>query len=172
MISSRDDIISILPDNSIGCELGVFEGDFSEKLLLSKKFNQLYLVDLFNGPAWNFGKHYRDASILHNNVKNRFAKYPEVKVVKQDSVSFLRSTKYIFDFIYIDTIHSYEYCIQELNAAHKCIKNNGYICGHDYCLEFQGVINAVKEFSEKYQYTPIITQEKDYPSFVIQINNK
>lgn len=170
-ILHRNQITDLLPKNSIGCELGVFEGDFSEQLISSNKFDKLYLVDLFSGPAWNFGKHYPDAAVLYDSVKNRFQDKQEVYVIKQDSVSFLKSSELKFDFIYIDTIHSYEYLSQELAEAYNLIKSNGYICGHDYCTEFGGVIQAVKEFSEKYQYEVSSTKESGYPSFIIHIKD-
>ena len=168
-IPHRNNITDLLSPNSIGCELGIFEGDFSETLLSSNKFSTLYLVDLFTGPAWNFGKHYPDSSVLYDKVTQRFLDNKEVSVIKQDSLSFLRSTNTKFDFIYIDTVHSYDLTSQELIAAQKCIKPGGYICGHDYCSEFSGVIDAVIEFSEKYNYTVIVTQEKFYQSFIMKI---
>ena len=168
-IYHRNDITNLLPYNSIGCELGVFEGDFSEQLLSSEKFASLYLVDIFNGPACNFGKYYNDASVLYDIVKSKFLDRKEVHIIKQDSLSFLQSINLTFDFVYIDTIHSYEHLIQELFLAHNHIKQGGYICGHDYCLEFNGVIQAVDEFTKKYGYTASITKEQQYPSFIIQI---
>jgi hypothetical protein len=168
-ISHRNNITNILPYNSVGCEIGVFEGNFSEQLILSNKFSKLYLVDLFSGPACNFGKYYEDAAVLYGSVKSKFVNNKEIEVIKEDSLNFLRSTNISFDFIYIDTIHSYEYLSQELSLAYRCIKKGGYICGHDYCYEFNGVIKAVTEFCELHGYQPIITQETDYPSFIIEI---
>lgn len=168
-IYNRKDIPSLLNPGSIGCELGVFEGDFAQDLLLSNKFNKLYLIDIFSGYASNFGKYYPDASTLYNLVTTRFQNNSAIEVVKQDSVSFLSSTQIKFDFIYIDTVHTYEHLSQELKAAHQCVKTGGYICGHDYCSEFSGVVDAVIEFSEKYCYPLMITQEAIYPSFIIHI---
>lgn len=169
-IQSRNNITDLLQYNSVGCELGVFEGDFSEILLSSGKFQKLYLVDLFSGPAWNGGKHYPDAGVLYEFVNEKFSNNTEiVSVIKQNSTDFLKLTNIKFDFIYIDTIHTYECLSQELSLAHKIIKPSGYICGHDYCSEFNGVIDAVSEFSEKYNYKVIITKENSYPSFMIQI---
>lgn len=170
MINTRNEITDLLPYNSIGCELGVFEGEFSQQLLNSNKFHKLYLVDIFSGQASNFGKHYEDASVLYDIVKNKFQDNNTVEVLKEDSITFLKSTTTKFDFIYIDTIHSYDFLIQELEAAHKVIKSGGYICGHDYCLIFDGVIKAVTEFTNKYGYSVIITTEHDYPSFIISVS--
>jgi len=172
MINTRDEITNLLCSNSVGCELGVFEGEFSQQLLNSGKFNKLYLVDIFSGQASNFGKHYQDASVLHDIVINRFSNNSSVEVIKSDSITFLRSTNIKFDFIYIDTIHSYDFLIQELEAAHAIIKSGGYICGHDYCLTFDGVIKAVKEFVDRYGYSIVSTTENDYPSFIIKIDKK
>ena len=170
MIKTRDDITNILPANSIGCEIGVFEGEFAEQLLSSEKFNKLYLVDIFSGKASNFNKHYEDSSVLYDIVKNKFSNDKRVEVIKEDSISFLKSTNIKFDFIYIDTIHSYDFLIQELEAAHNIINKHGYICGHDYCSTFEGVIRAVQEFVQKYQYALTITEENDFQSFIIHMD--
>lgn len=168
-IDNRNNITDILPTDSVGCEIGVFEGDFSKVLLDSNKFKKLYLVDYFSGPAWNFNKHYPDASVLYDKVKNRFSDDSRVSVIKNDSVSFLKTTNLLFDFIYIDTIHSYEYLSQELLLAHKLIKKEGYLCGHDYCQEFDGVIRAVQDFIKQFKYPLSITLDKPYCSFIIKI---
>jgi hypothetical protein len=168
MINTRNDICSLLPKDSIGCELGVFEGDFSSVLLGSNKFKQLYLVDVFNGKASNFNKSYEDASVLESLVRNKFSHSPEVVVIKQDSISFLQSMPDLFfDFIYIDTVHSYEHTAKELNESYRVIKNNGLICGHDYCPMFNGVIDAIKDFIQAKGLLLTITTEHDFPSFII-----
>lgn len=168
-INTRNQIVDLLPTHSIGCELGVFEGDFSASLLDSNKFDKLYLVDLFSGSASNFGKCYSDASVLYDSVKNRFKQNSSITVIKQDSVTFLQTTNTRFNFIYIDTVHTYDHLIKELKAANNCIVPNGYICGHDYCQEFHGVIDAVKEFTQQYNYPLTVTSESQYPSFIIHI---
>lgn len=170
MINTREQITDLLNYNSVGCELGIFEGEFSQILVNSNKFDKLYLVDTFSGKAYNFGKEYEDASVLENKAKNRFESYPVIEVIKNDSLSFLKSMpNNSFDFIYIDTIHSYEQTIIELEEAYRTIKNSGLICGHDYCLQFSGVIRAVTEFCEKYMHKILVTQEKDYPSFILTV---
>jgi hypothetical protein len=172
MINTRESIPELLNTNSVGCEVGIFEGDFSQVLVDSGKFKKLYLVDIFSGVASNFNKTYNDASCLEQKNKDRFLSKNFVEIIKRDSISYFRSIPdNFFDFIYIDTIHSYEQTTLELYECHRTIKNNGFICGHDYCLQFNGVIKAVKEFCLKYNYEPIITTEKDYPSFIIKIKS-
>lgn len=170
MINIRNQIVSLLNDNSVGCELGIFEGDFSDVLIQSNKFTRLFLIDIFDGTAFNFGKVYNNASILENHVKNRFKQYDYVTVIKNDSLSFLRSMQNnSLDFIYIDTVHSYDQTQKELEESYRVIKNNGLICGHDYCTMFNGVIESVQEFIQKYHFKLDITKESDFPSFIIQV---
>jgi hypothetical protein len=172
-MNTRNQIVDLLPIDSIGCELGVFEGNFSEILTASKKFKKLYLVDIFSGIASNFGKTYTDASVLEQYVKNKFTEYSIVEIIKQDSLTFLQSLpNNSLNFIYIDTVHSYEQTMNELNESYRVIQNGGYICGHDYCEIFQGVIDSVTDFTKKYNLDIIITQENDFPSFIIQVINK
>ena len=57
-ILNRNNLTDLLPYYSIGCELGVFEGEFSQTLWNSNKFAELHLVDIFTGEASNFGKPY------------------------------------------------------------------------------------------------------------------
>jgi hypothetical protein len=172
-INSRKDITNLLEPSSMGCELGVFEGEFSADLWNSKKFDQLYLVDIFSGKASNFGKSYDDASVLENIIRQKFIQDSGVRVFKSDSVTFLQSTpSNFFHFIYIDTTHTYETTVLELEESYRCIKNNGYICGHDYTsIHFPGVVNAVNEFCDSYSTeVHIIDQNEPYPSFYIKIS--
>lgn len=166
-IAHRDHLVDLLPGNCIGCELGVFEGEFSSTLLRSNKFSELYLVDSFAGPAWNFGRHYPEASVLYEKVSQRFANDVRVRVIKGDSVAFLETSPALFDFVYIDTVHSYEHLRRELSAALGVMRKPGYICGHDYCDEFPGIARAVDEFTAAHGLRYQVTQDAPYRSFAI-----
>lgn len=154
MIKSRFNISDILPNNIIGCELGVFEGDFSEVLINTEKFSKLYLVDLFDGLVESGDTHGNNVKVksgleLQESVINRFLKDDRVVISKNDSISFLSffDDEY-FDFVYIDTSHQYEHTKAELELAFKKVKTGGIIAGHDYNeYQFHGVVLAVNEFS-------------------------
>lgn len=156
MINTRDEINLLLKPNSVGCELGVFEGEFSEILLKEDKFFKLYLVDLFDGIVESGDKSgnnvkYKNSIDLLNTVSNKFSHKKCVEIVKKDSVSFLESfPDNYFDFIYIDTSHQYEHTKKELNVSLRKIKKYGIIAGHDYNkYKFDGVVRAVDEFSKE-----------------------
>jgi hypothetical protein len=168
-IRHRDNITDILQPHAVGCELGVFEGEFSQTLWNSGKFDRLYLVDSFTGFARNDDKRYDDASVLHDVVKAKFKDNDKITIIKQTSVSFLETTDVLFDFIYIDTVHSYDYTVKEIAAAHKRMKPGGFVCGHDFCKETKGVIRAVNEFCKANKLQVAVTKETKYPSFMIKV---
>lgn len=156
MINTRDKISEILKYDTIGCELGVFEGDFSNLLIKTNKFKKLYLVDLFDGLVQSGDKNGNNIKYIHghellNIVSNKFKNENRIEIIKQDSISFLNSfPDNFFDFIYIDTTHQYEHTKNELFLSLKKIKKGGIISGHDYNeIHFAGVFNAVNEFAEK-----------------------
>lgn len=83
----------------------------------------------------------------------------KVDVIKSDSIIALSQfpDKY-FDWIYLDSSHSYEHTKRELEIAQHKIKPDGLICGHDYTLgnwmiwiRF-GVIEAVNEFCSEHNF--------------------
>ena len=45
MAQVRDFLLKLLPQNSIGAEIGVHKGDFSEEILRDVRPNELHLID-------------------------------------------------------------------------------------------------------------------------------
>lgn len=174
MIHTREEIPSLLKDGSVGCEIGVFEGEYSQVLADSGKFNKLYLVDVFSGVASSgdksgkYVKTYSDAGMLFEHNQNRFSRYDFVEVVKQDGISFLNQKPNYFDFVYIDTLHTYNHTLKELEAAYSAVKSGGYITGHDYNdSQYSGLVRAVKEFCDKYQLRFQTTDQDFLESYII-----
>ena len=175
MIHTREEIPSILAQESIGCEIGIFEGEYSQVLVDSKKFKQLYLVDIFSGTASSGDKSghnvktYNNASVLYDHNKSKFDGYDSIEIVKEDGIEFLNRMPNLFDFIYIDTVHTYTHTLKELEAAYLSTKKGGYICGHDYNeQQYSGLVRAVKEFCGKYSLSFETTDQDILESYMIQ----
>jgi hypothetical protein len=171
-INEREEIPSILPENIIGCEIGVFEGDYAQILVDSGKFKELYLVDSFRGFVFSGDKRgqnvkkYKDSSVLFEQNKSRFSKYDFVKVLKEDGISFLKRMANKLDFIYIDTLHTYVQTQKELESAYTAIKTGGIISGHDYNEKhYGGLVRAVKEFCLKYNLELNLTKKDGLESY-------
>ncbi|MDG2497881.1 MAG: class I SAM-dependent methyltransferase [Flavobacteriaceae bacterium] len=172
LLTSREELLSVLPTGGTVAELGVDEGDFSEAILNISKPLKLHLIDLWGSKRYNQNK--------CKSVENRFS-----KEVKENSVEINvgLSTDVVtnfqdnyFDWIYIDTTHSYKTTIEELETYRTKIKPNGYIAGHDFILGNwdglvrYGVIEAVYEFCVKYDWELmyITTEIENNPSFAIR----
>jgi len=50
------------------------------------------------------------------------------------------------DFVFIDASHDYENVLADIKAWYPKIKKGGFIAGHDYTINFPGVVEAVKDF--------------------------
>jgi|TARA_B110000967_G_scaffold1410_1_gene1462 hypothetical protein len=172
LLTTREELLSLLPMGGVVAELGVDQGDFSESILNITKPQKLHLIDSWGDKRYNQKK--------RKSVENRF-----FKEVKENSIEINigLSTEVVtnfkdnyFDWIYIDTTHSYKTTIEELEAYRTKIKPNGYITGHDFILGNwddlvrYGVIEAVYEFCVKYDWEVlyITTEIENNPSFAIR----
>jgi hypothetical protein len=137
-----------MPSKGIVAEVGVDEGNFSEQILSITKPKILYLID-----AWG-SKRFGDDKF--NRVQDRFAsEVDRGQVVIQRGISWEELQKLpdsYFDWIYLDTSHTYEDTAKELEVSRIKVKPDGVISGHDYTIGNieqavrYGVIQAVNEF--------------------------
>jgi hypothetical protein len=171
---NRSELLNYLPKNSIGAELGVYLGEFSQEILNQVQPKKLYLIDV-----WDFIElSYRDK--LMRNHKSQYANYrtvlkkfynaPEVFMIREKTniISEIFPNGY-FDWVYIDADHSYEGCLHDLINCDPLVKADGMILGHDYDENsFPGVIQAVQEFvNTRGYFLTYITNENACPSYVI-----
>lgn len=158
-------VADILKPGAIIAELGVFLGEFA-KTLYDTQPHQLVLIDPWEGqlPSGD-----RDG----NNV--RVVDLPEVYKMMTASLGNIRTIQIrrglsfdilpqypdnYFDFIYIDSSHSYEGTKKELLLSLQKIKRGGVIACHDYevnplkCKHHYdfGVKKAVDEFCADFGY--------------------
>jgi len=154
LLLNREELLDKIPKNSILAEIGVDEGDFSERLYKKCDPEYLYLIDLWSSKRYGEKK--------FNVVKNRFydqLKKDEVKIFRDDSISVVSNfNDNFFDWIYIDTDHSFNTTYKELITWKSKVKRNGIISGHDYMMGNwkktyrYGVIEAVHKFCVEYSW--------------------
>lgn len=161
----RRTLTDLLKEGSIGCEVGVFKGDFSRQLLDSGKFKKLYLIDPFTGVVGSGDKDGRnheswDGKELRKFVKNRFLQEWNEGIVylgneysyeffSPEELCLIEAFDRLFNFVYLDSDHSFENVKNELNLCWDFVEEGGIIAGHDYNLEGAGVEQAVTEFCEE-----------------------
>ncbi len=162
--NDRRFLLDMFPKHSIGAEIGVHLGDFSQQIIAQVSPQQLHLIDPWQHrtadvykDAWYGGKvkggqiemDLRYASVLHRFAGSIQAQ--QVIVHRGDSANVLRKfpDEYL-DWVYIDGDHLYESVRCDLELSATKVKSGGYITGDDY-VDGQwwggGVKKAVDEFS-------------------------
>jgi len=168
IFDSRAEMIeNMVPKGGVGSEIGVYAGEFSQRLFSITKPKELVLID-----AWDLGitdipcadEHgnnfiHMPSKILYNITKDRFSKNPNVHILKAwsyDIIPTLPSSH--FDWVYLDACHSYDACLHDLKLIEDKMKkgSNSLIMGHDYEFNYEkcknmyefGVGRAVDTFCE------------------------
>jgi len=172
LLATRLDLLHLMPKNGVVAELGVDKGDFSTEILKLTLPKKLHLVDIWHTKRYDSKK--------KNYVQERFQQEANsgklaINIGLSTEVADSFEDSY-FDWIYIDTDHSYNTTIQELEKYRLKLKKGGIIAGHDFVrgswkgLVRYGVIEAVYEFCVKYNWEIIfLTSEIDInPSFAIR----
>ncbi|AXT51967.1 class I SAM-dependent methyltransferase [Aquimarina sp. BL5] len=172
LLENREELLKRIPENGVVAELGVDEGGFSNLILNISKPKKLHLIDFWGSKRYNQTK--------RNKVEQRFEKeinegLVEINLGLSTEVADSFKENY-FDWIYIDTAHSYDVTRDELELYRTKVKDNGIISGHDYILGNwngmirYGVIEAVHEFCLKYNWEIIYitTELTNMPSFAIR----
>ena len=122
-------MLKFFPKNGIIAELGVDKGDFSNKIISLTQPKKLYLIDIWDSERNNKNK--------MNYVKKRFEKEIDagrVVIIRGRSEKELKKFENAyFDWVYIDTAHSYQQTVKELELCRLKVKDGGIIAGHDYC---------------------------------------
>lgn len=170
ILVNREELLKNIPENAIVAELGVDKGDFSKKILSNCHPEKLHLIDNWNCDRYHSG--------LKDNVENMFTN--EIQTSKI-IINFGLSTEVVdsfpdnyFDWIYIDTDHSYQTTLQELRSYSKKMKNKGVIAGHDFMpgnitgIVLYGVTQAVKQFCNEENWELLYLTVEEIPSFAIR----
>lgn len=163
-VDHRQFLLEMLPPNSVGAEIGVFQGDFSAQLLECVRPRELHLIDPWKyevdkkyDRAWYGGmatNGQADMDARHLSVCQRFddaIRNSQVVIHRAFSADTLgRFEEDYFDWVYIDGNHLYDFVMQDLILAIAKTKSNGYIAGDDYTEEGWwkgGVKKAVDEMA-------------------------
>ena len=172
LIQDRGELLKYLPQNAIVSEIGVWEGDFATQILNVTSPEKLYLID-----SWNHDRKAKERKVITENRFRNQIEAQKVIIVHDDSVNALSKFEDdFFDWVYLDSDHSYEYTKKELTVLNKKVKKNGFIAGHDYtrdnwvAMMRLGVVEAVNEFctNHDYEFVFLTFEQSMYFSFVLR----
>lgn len=172
LILNRDALLEEMKNGAIVAEIGVDEGEFSEKILNKTKPAVLHLVDIWGSKRYNDEKYLRvidKFTELINVGKIRIHRNLSIDAVVDFPESY-------FDWIYIDTDHSFKTTQQELIMYASKLKPSGIIAGHDYSMGNwvksyrYGVIEAVHKFcvENEWELVFITAEPSEKISFAIR----
>jgi hypothetical protein len=156
-------LLSMLPTNAVGAEIGVHKGDFSRRILDVLKPRKMHLIDpwryqtekefaqAYYGEKAKGGQSEMDSRYLR--VLQRFQREIENGQLQvhrgfSNRVAAHFPDEY-FDFVYIDGDHRYPAIKQDLELYLKKLKVGGLFSGDDYGQSGWwggGVERAVDEF--------------------------
>jgi hypothetical protein len=162
-IQARRWLTRQFPKHSVGVEIGVHLGNFTQTLLDSVRPRKLHLIDpwryfsedtyqsSFYGGTKIGGQIEMDRRF--DSVKQRFSKemQQEIVVIHRDTSDQVASQfpDAYFDWIYIDGNHLFEFVKNDLEMYAPKVVDNGLIAGDDYGIAGwweDGVTRAVDEF--------------------------
>jgi hypothetical protein len=167
----RADLLSRLPRNAIGAEIGTWEGDFAARVLRRRSPRRLYLVDpweyraegtysqAFFGDRVPGGQVKMDA--ICEAVRSRFARdilTGRVVIVRARSSDAVSKIDDSLGWVYIDGDHTYDAVRADIGKFYALLEPGGILAGDDYGVAGwwdDGVTRAVDEFvaSESLQLT-------------------
>jgi hypothetical protein len=161
--AGRELLLQAMPKHAICAEIGVWEGDFSQRILDRTQPAKLHLIDpwryehditykdsLYGGQI---GGSQAKLDKVYARVCKRFApKIANQQVIIHRGDSHIVCEQFedqYFDWVYIDGNHLYEFAIRDLHTYYRKVKVGGFITGDDYAEGgwWQGgVKKAVDEF--------------------------
>jgi hypothetical protein len=128
VLTNREELLEQLPKSGIMAEIGVDEGDFSQKILKICNPAKLHLIDVWNTDRYGFEKKQAVLKRFNSEIEQGII---EIHNGYSTKVANQFQERY-FDIIYIDTDHSYDTTAQELKLFAPKMKAGGIIAGHDF----------------------------------------
>ena len=153
-------ILNYIPKYSVGAELGVFRGHFSRIIAEKVVPQKLFLVDMWTlqgshfgdyGDYTNYGK-LPTSFALEEAIRqtNPHKEETEFVIVEGKCEDFLDNLEKPLDFFYLDTYHTFNETINQLNLISRKLKPEGLILGDDWWPDrsslHHGVFLAIHEF--------------------------
>lgn len=162
--AKRDFLLRLMPRGGVCAEIGVFDGEFSERILALNAPRELHLVDpwtprddggFYDGDYRNVARGDAAARVLEDQfqmVQRRLAHDLASGVVRMHRMlSFNAAPAFAeasLDWAYIDASHYYDDVKRDLADWLPKVRVDGYLCGDDYGRKSfwdNGVTRAVDE---------------------------
>ncbi|MCA1439340.1 class I SAM-dependent methyltransferase [Ensifer sp. IC4062] len=170
LLPNRSELLYRLPSGGVVAEIGAAFGDFTAEILNKNKPKQLHLVD-----SWESDRYKQGLEDIRSKFTNEL-EADRLKIHQGWSTVMLETFEDgFFDWVYIDTDHTYDTTWNELQICERKVKQNGRIAGHDFCTGNvispfpYGVIEAVTKFCRDFgwQYEYVTVEPHGHLSFCL-----
>jgi hypothetical protein len=198
VLTEREQLPQFFPKGAVGAEIGVAEGRYSAVILAAADPRELHLIDpwshlepgsdLLRGadflagvdsaraqgealspPPFNAAGDSDYARILA-----RFQGDRRVRLHRQYSYkAAVGFEDGLFDFVYLDGNHHYEFVLRDLEDFAAKLKPGGLLFGHDFFeddfarREHYGVIDAVNAFLKRSDFFFLMLTWEPFPTFCL-----
>lgn len=159
----------MLQKNPITCEIGFFRGEYSKEINDILKPQRHYVIDTFSDINMVSGdKDGNNVSRQDMTLMYEYSRSLGYITIKGDS-ELLGLTE-LFDFIYIDADHSYDWVMKDLRNSIRRMKTGSILAGHDYSQDkFPGCYRAVNDFCTQYDLSISLITDDGCPSYFIRV---
>jgi hypothetical protein len=171
VLPDRGELLHELPRRGVAAEIGVAFGDFTEQILERNNPAKLYLID-----SWESRRYQEGLARIEQKFATAIAKN-SIEIRRGYSTEKLSEfDDNFFDWVYIDTNHSFDTTWKELQLADRKVKKRGQIAGHDFCTGNAikpvpyGVVEACAKFCREYgwQYAYVTLESHGHFSFCLE----
>ena len=177
---SRLDLLDVLPAAAEVAEVGTYRGVFANEIAQRAEPIRLHVIDPWGSGEEEYAVRYNLPDGLQGDYQEAMERLkPGIdsgRVVVHRRYSSAAAGRFVdasLDWIYIDALHTYEACLEDLELFDSKVKPDGLILGHDFSntplgrkVEF-GVIKAVREFVAARGYEILAVTVEAAPSYVI-----
>jgi len=171
VILYRDLMLESFPKNAVVAEIGVHKGQYSQFIYKITSPAKLHFIDL-----WSNGAPDKAQQEVEDKFKNEIDSGRVELHIGYSTEWIPKFADHYFDWVYLDTDHSYSLTAKELALLQHKIKPGGILAGHDYTVgnwvsgTRYGVIEAVHEFcvNENWEIIYLTIETHSFRSFALR----
>lgn len=172
-----------ITDVDIAVEVGTYKGAFAVSMIDQLNPARFYAVDplrLFPGMDSRPGFEFARQSLLDqlaDKVNHTMSVRGHTLIRETSDKASQQFEDNSVDVVYLDADHSFKGCSNDIDLWFPKVKEGGILAGHDYCNgnvakgHVYGVIQAVALLVDEHNLELFLTDERDYPSWMIVKGN-
>jgi len=146
-----NNLLKKLPKDFKYLEIGSYEGNSALYVAINFPNSNITCVDLWQDVEEYKGKNF---NIIENNFDLNLKGLSNINKIKSTSDDFFVKNKTMYDFIYIDGNHKFDYVLRDCENAWKFLNDDGFLVCDDYIWNYYTDIKlnpcfAVNKFLEK-----------------------